>query len=161
MNRKTILTVHIIATSIAVLTIGCFFSFSIIAEIIGNHEFITQVKTVILYGLPILLLAMPMLGITGKKLAGKSKSPIVATKMKRMKFVAFNGVVLISLAVYLYFRAINSNIDSTFLGVQIIELLFGAINLTLLGLNIKAGMKLSGRIKRKAPFNGVDDSPFK
>ena len=96
-----------------------------------------------------------MLAITGKKLAGNSKSPIVATKMKRMKFVTLNGVVLISLAIYLYFRAMNNNIDSTFLCVQIIELLFGAINLTLLGLNIKAGMKLSGRIKRNSAHNPV------
>ncbi|WP_149303814.1 hypothetical protein [Pareuzebyella sediminis] len=155
MKRKTIVKAHIIATSIAVLTIGCFFSFSLIAEIIGNQEFIKQVKTGILYCLPVLLFAMPILGITGKKLAGKSQSPIVATKMKRMKFVAFNGIILISLAIYLYFRAINNNIDSTFLYVQIIELLFGAINLTLIGLNIKAGMKLSGRIKINTAHNMV------
>ena len=148
MKRKTILTAHIIATSIAVLTIGCFFSFSIIAEIVGNEEFIKHVKTGILYCLPVLVFVMPMLAITGKKLAGKSKSPIITTKLKRMKFVTFNGIILISLAVYLYFRAINNNIDGTFLCVQIIEILFGAINLTLLGLNIKAGMKLSGSIQR-------------
>jgi hypothetical protein len=124
MKRKTILKSHIIATSVGALTIGCFFSFSLIAEIMGNQEFIKQVKTGIVYCLPVLLFAMPILGITGKKLAGKFKSPIVATKMKRMKFVAFNGIIFISLAIYLYFRAVNNNIDSTFLYVQIIELLF-------------------------------------
>ena len=148
MKRKTILTAHIIATSIAVVTICCFFSISLIAEIVGNQEFIKQVKTGILYALPILLLVMPILGITGKKLAGTSKSPIVIAKMKRMKLVACNGIILISLAVYLYFRALTNTMDRTFLGVQIIELVFGATNLTLLGLNIKDGMKLSGRIKR-------------
>tara|TARA_R110002020_G_scaffold150915_2_gene327799 strand:+ start:716 stop:1186 length:471 start_codon:yes stop_codon:yes gene_type:complete len=155
MKRKSILTAHIIGTIMAVLTIGCFFGFSLIAEIRGNPEFIKQVKTGVLYCLPILLFAMPMLGITGKKLAGSSKSPIVVTKMKRMKFVAFNGIILISLAVYLYFRANENNIDSTFLGVQIIELLFGAINLTMLGLNIKDGMLLSGRIKRNTAQHRV------
>jgi uncharacterized membrane protein YuzA (DUF378 family) len=155
MKRKTIVKAHIIATAIAVLTIGCFFSFSLIAEITGNHEFIKQVKKGILYCLPILVLTMPMLGITGKKLAGNSKSPIVATKMKRMKFVAFNGIILVSLAIYLYFRATNNNIDNTFLSIQIIELLFGAINLTLIGLNIKAGRKLSGRKKRNTAHNIV------
>ena len=156
MKRKTVLTAHIIATFIAVLTIACFFSFSLIAEIKGNHEFIKQVKTGVLYCLPILLFAMPMLGITGKKLAGNSNSPIVATKIKRMKFVAFNGIILISLAVYLYYRANYNNIDSTFLGVQIIELLFGAINLILLGLNIKGGMQLSGKIKRNTAHHRVE-----
>nr|WP_321413718.1 hypothetical protein [uncultured Allomuricauda sp.] len=155
MKRKTIVKAHIVATAIAVLTIASFFSFSLIAEIMGNPEFIKQIKTGILYCLPVLLFAMPLLGITGKKLAGKSKSPIVTTKMKRMKFIAFNGVILISLAIYLYFRANDNNIDRTFLYVQIIELLFGAINLTLLGLNIQSGMKLSGRIKRNKAHNKV------
>jgi len=153
MKRKTIVKTHIIATAIAVLTISCFFSLSLIVEITGNQEFIKQVKTGILYCLPILIVTMPMLGITGKKLAGKSKSPIVATKIKRMKLVALNGIILVSLAIYLYFRATNNNIDNTFLSIQIIELLFGAINLTLIGLNIKAGMKLSGRKKRNIAHN--------
>ena len=96
---------------------------------------------------------MPILGITGKKLAGKSKSPIALSKMKRMKFVAFNGFILISLAIYLYLRASANQIDNTFLLVQIIEFIFGIMNLILIGLNIKAGMKLSGRIKRKTAYN--------
>lgn len=145
MERKTIIKVHSVATVIAVLTIFSFFSFSLIAEIIGNHEFIKQVKTGILYCLPILIVAMPTLGITGNKLAKKSKSPIVALKMKRMKWVAINGIILVLLAVYLYFRATNNQIDQTFLFVQITELVFGTINLTLIGLNIRAGRKLSGK----------------
>lgn len=153
MKRKTIVKAHIIATAIAVLTIGCFFSFSLIAEINGNHEFIKQVKTGILYCLPILVLTMPILGITGKQLAGKSQNPIVAIKMKRMKLVAFNGIILVSLAIYLFYRATDNRIDKTFLLVQIIELIFGTINLTLIGLNIKAGMKLSGRKKRNTTHN--------
>jgi hypothetical protein len=155
MKRNTIVKAHIIATAIGVLTISSFFGFSLFAEIRGNQEFIKQVKTGILYSLPILLVAMPMLGITGKKLAGNSKSPIVATKMKRMKFVAINGMVLISLAIILYFRAVNNQIDSAFLAFQIGEFLFGFINLILLGLNIKAGMKLSGRKKRNTAHNNV------
>ena len=53
MKRKTIVKTHIIATAIAVLTISCFFSLSLIVEITGNQEFIKQVKTGILYCLPI------------------------------------------------------------------------------------------------------------
>lgn len=146
MKRRTILTVHIIATVIAALTIANFFTFSLIAEIKGSPNFIKQVKTAILYCLPILIIAMPILALSGKKLAGNSKNPLVVQKQKRMKFVAINGVLLISLAIYLYYHANFKVIDTTFLIAQITELFLGAINLGLIAMNIRAGMKLSGRL---------------
>lgn len=144
MKRSKIVTAHITATIIAFLTIGSFFSFSLFAEIIGEELFIKQVKIVILYCLPILVITMPMLAISGKKLAGNSKNPIVSKKMTRMKFIAFNGMVLITLAIYLYYHAIYKIIDSTFLYVQILELLIGTVNLGLILMNINSGLKLSG-----------------
>ena len=144
MKRSKIVTAHITATIIAFLTIGSFFSFSLFAEIIGEELFIKQVKIVILYCLPILVITMPMLAISGKKLAGNSKNPIVSKKMTRMKFIAFNGMVLITLAIYLYYHAIYKTIDSTFLYVQILELLIGTVNLGLILMNINSGLKLSG-----------------
>lgn len=148
MKRSKIVTAHIAGTIIAVLTISSFFSFSLIAEIIGEDLFIKKVKTGILYCLPILVIAMPMLAISGNKLAGNSKNPIVAKKMKRMKFIAFNGIILISLAIYLYYHAIYKTIDSTFLYVQLVEFLIGAVNLGLIVMNINSGLKLSGRSKK-------------
>jgi len=151
MKRTKIITAHIAATAVATLTISCFFTFSLIAEIIGDPLFIKQVKTGILYCLPIMLIAMPILGLSGKKLAGNSKNPIIQQKMKRMKLVALNGVILISLAIYLYYHAVYKTIDTTFLYVQIVELVIGAINLGLIGMNIRAGMQLSGRLAK----NGI------
>lgn len=146
MKRKQLIRIHIAATVIATLTIANFFTFSLIAEIIGDADFIKQVKTVILYCLPILIIAMPMLALSGKRLAGKSRNPIVVQKQNRMKLVAVNGIFLISLAIYLYYHANFKNIDTTFFTVQGIELLLGAINLSLMGLNIRAGMRLAGKI---------------
>ncbi len=151
MKRSKIVAAHITATIIAVITIGSFFSFSLIAELIGDDLFIKQVKTGILYCLPILVIAMPMLALSGKKLAGNSKHPIVADKMKRMKLIALNGVILISLAIYLYYHANYKTVDRTFLYVQIAELVIGALNLGLIGLNINAGLKLSGRRRKNSP----------
>lgn len=145
MKRSKIVAVHILATVIATLTISSFFSFSLIAEIKGENMFIKQVKTGILYCLPILVIAMPLLAISGKNLATNTNNPVVALKMKRMKFIAFNGLILISLAIYLYYHAVYKSIDRTFLYFQIVELLFGAINLGLIILNIISGLKLSGR----------------
>lgn len=95
-----------------------------------------------------------MLALSGKKLAGKSKNPIIVKKMSRMKLIAFNGVILISLAIYLYYHAIYETIDRTFLYVQMMELLIGAINLGLLGMNIHAGLKLSGRPTKQSLTRG-------
>lgn len=148
MKRIKIVRIHIFATIIAMLTISSFFSFSLIAELMGDHLFIQRVKTVILYALPILIISMPMLAVSGKKLAGNSKNPLITKKMKRMKFIAFNGFILISLAIYLYYHTNYKVIDNTFLYFQIAELLFGAINLSLMGMNVKDGLKLSGRNKR-------------
>ena len=153
MKRSKIIIAHVTATIIAFLTISSFFSFSLFAEIIGEHLFIKQVKTAIFYCLPILVIAMPMLAISGKKLAGNSKNPIVSKKMTRMKFIAFNGMILISLAIYLYYHAIYKTIDSTFFYVQIVELLIGTVNLGLIVMNINSGLKLSARGRKTTPKN--------
>lgn len=147
MKRKTIVTVHLIVTIIAVLTITTFFSISLFAEIKGDEEVIKSVKAFILYALPVMILAMPALKITGDKLAGKSKSPLVAAKVKRMKLVVINGMILISLAVFLYYRSHHQQIDNIFLIAQITEFVFGLFNLSLIFMNAKAGMQLSGRLK--------------
>ncbi len=149
MKRKTVVTVHLIATFVATLTISLFFTTSLIAEIKGEETFIKSVKAFILYALPIMILAMPALKITGDKLAGKSKNPTVLAKAKRMKFVVINGVGLISLAVFLYYRSHYQTIDNVFLIAQIVEFGLGITNLTLIILNAKNGMQLSGRLKAK------------
>ncbi|MDT7827508.1 hypothetical protein RQM65_02370 [Pricia sp. S334] len=106
MERTKIIMAHIVATAVGTLTISCFFIFSLIVEIMGETLFIKQVKTGILCCLPILFIAMPVFGLTGKKLAGNSKNPLVLHKLRRMKLVALNGAILISLDTYLYYHAI-------------------------------------------------------
>jgi hypothetical protein len=149
MKRKTVVKAHIIGAIIAVITIATFFTFSLIAEINGDEAFIKQVKKGILFSLPLLLVAMPMLNITGNKLAAKSQNPIVLAKRRRMKFVLVNGITLISLACFLYYRSHYQAIDGFFLTAQIAEFALGLTNLTLIGMNIKSGFQLSGRLKKR------------
>ncbi len=101
MKRIVLIKIHIVATIIAVLTIGSFFTASLVAEIKGNIEGIKHVKEIILFSLPLMLIAMPALGITGNKLGGKSTNPLIAAKRLRMKFVFMNGIALITLACFL------------------------------------------------------------
>ncbi|PPK87682.1 hypothetical protein CLV84_0632 [Neolewinella xylanilytica] len=153
MKRNTLLTVHLIATIVAALTIATFFSLSLFAELKGDDGIIRSVKAFILYAMPIMILAMPTLKITGDKLAGKSKSPLVLAKVKRMKLILVNGICLVSLAIFLYYRSHYQSIDSVFLLAQIAEFIFGLANLTLIVLNARDGMQLSGKLQMKA--NGI------
>ncbi|UZR99469.1 hypothetical protein [Chondrinema litorale] len=150
MKRKNLVKIHLLATAIAVIIILTFFTSSVFAELNGEETFIKTVKTSIFYALPLLLIAMPTLGISGNKLAGKSTNQEVLQKQKRMKLIVFNGIVLISLASFLYYRVSFKEIDVVFFYVQMAEFAFGIGNLVLIGLNIKSGMKLSGRLKKQA-----------
>jgi hypothetical protein len=145
--------IHIAATIIAAITIGTFFLSSVVAEIDGNETFIREVKERILFTLPVLLMAMPAIGITGNKLAGNSQSPQVKTKQRRMKFVFVNGLTLIILASFLYYHSHYKTIDTVFMVAQLVELVLGLTNLVLISLNIKSGLQLSGRIRRIKRLN--------
>jgi hypothetical protein len=152
MKRKTLVRIHAIASAIAMMTIATFFVSSLVAEINGDVTFIKNVKEAILYSLPVLLVVMPLLGITGNKLAGKSRNPIVLTKRKRMRFVFVNGITLITLACFLYYRSHYQTIDDIFLTAQITEFALGLTNMALIGLNIRSGFRLSGRLKKHKPM---------
>lgn len=148
MKRKQILKAHVVATAASMITISVFFSASLWAEIYGSTEQIQSIKAGILYFLPVMLIAMPVLGITGNKLAGNSQNPMVLEKKSRMKWIFINGLLLISLAVTLYVISRNGMLDNTFLTLQIIELILGPINFFLMALNVRSGLLLSGKIKK-------------
>ncbi|WP_413513964.1 hypothetical protein [Myroides odoratus] len=143
MKRKTIVRVHIGATIVAMLTILTFFGLSLFAEIKGKIQFIMQVKTFILYALPVMIITMPVLKITGDKLAGKAKNPILLAKQKRMKWMLINGMGLLVLAIFLYCRSHLYTMDYVFFLAQMVEFMLGLANLTLLIINAKQGMQLS------------------
>jgi len=147
MKRKTVVKAHLIASVVAVLTITTFLSLSLIAEIRGDETFIKTVKAFILYGLPVLIFTMPALKITGEKLAGKSTNPLVLEKVKRMKIVVINGVGLILFAIFLFYRSHYKAIDDIFLVAQTLEFGLGLANLSLIILNVRSGLKLSGKLQ--------------
>ena len=63
--------------------------------------------------------------------------------------IAANGVVvLIPAALYLASKAQAGQFDTSFYIVQVIELIAGAVNITLLGLNMRDGLRLSGKLRR-------------
>jgi hypothetical protein len=151
MKRKTIARIHIAATIVAAITIATFFSISLVAELSGEEAFRRKVKEGILYSLPLMIVAMPILNISGNKLASKSQNPTVLAKRKRMKIIVVNGLCLISLACFLYYRSHYGVIDRLFHTAQILEFALGLTNLVLIVVNAKNGLELSGRLKKTQP----------
>ncbi len=139
--------IHPIAAVIATFCIATFFTSSILVELFGSHESIAMVKSLIVMpGLFILVPAIAATGATGFTLAKNRKGRLVESKMKRMPFIGANGLlVLLPAAIFLDQWASAGSFDTTFYIVQGLELIAGAINLTLMGMNIRDGLRMSGK----------------
>jgi hypothetical protein len=107
---------------------------------------VATVKQAIAYALigfiPLLIIAAG----SGFSLAGKREHYLVTAKQRRMPFIAMNGLlILVPLALYLNAKAANGQFDAWFYAAQGLELLAGAANLSLIGLNFRDGLRLSRR----------------
>jgi hypothetical protein len=151
--------VHLIAGLLATLTIGTFFVSTVLAEIFGPPYLVTQVKSLIVSpGLWILVPAIAATGGTGFALSRSRHAPLVTAKKKRMPFIAGNGLlILIPCAIFLDLWASEGIFDSRFYLVQALELVAGGTNLVLMGLNMRDGLRLTGRLRHNEPPNA--DAP--
>ncbi|WP_417609549.1 hypothetical protein [Parasphingorhabdus sp.] len=143
--------IHPVAGVVALLTILTFWLSTALSEIFASVSVITTVKTMIPWGFLILIPALMATGGTGFQLGKKMRGPVLAAKKKRMPFIAANGIlILIPSALYLSSKAQAGAFDAGFYAVQALELLIGAVNITLLGLNLRDGLIMTGRLRRKA-----------
>lgn len=147
-----LIALHRIAALAAALTIVTFWLSTIIAEAFLPVEAVIRVKTLIPWGFVILIPALALAGATGVKLARGRTAGVLGQKRRRMPIMAANGiVVLIPSALFLAARAQAGTFDAAFYLVQSLELVAGAVNLTLIGLNIRDGRRLTaGRRRRSA-----------
>jgi hypothetical protein len=139
--------IHLIVAIIATLTIATFFTATIVVELFGSHVSIASVKSlIVLPGLFILIPAIAATGGSGFFLSKTKNGSLVEAKMKRMPFIAANGLlILLPAAIFLEQWASAGLFDFRFYLVQTAELLAGAINLTLMGLNMRDGLRLTIR----------------
>lgn len=141
-SLKKLFTLQRISEILAVSTISTFFLISLYAEITGNPNTILSVKTFILFAMPLMLIFMPTVTITGKKMMKLSDSEILKAKNSRIKWIALNGIGLMILAVLLYLRAKNHQLDTTFMILQITEFCFGIINISIFSLMIRDSFRI-------------------
>lgn len=140
---------HLLAALIATLTIATFFTATLFVELFGSHMDVASIKHLIVFpGLFILVPAIAMTGGSGFALSKTRQGRLVEAKKKRMPFIAANGLlVLLPAAIFLNLWAAQGAFDSRFYLLQAVELLAGAINLLLMGLNMRDGVKLTGRFR--------------
>jgi len=141
--------IHFIGGLLATLTIATFFLSTLGVELFGTHETVAMVKSLIVMpGLFILVPAIAATGGSGVFLSRSRQGRLVEAKKKRMPFITANGLlVMIPCAIFLNRWAAAGTFDTTFYVVQTLELLVGVVNLTLMGMNIRDGMKMSGRFR--------------
>jgi len=139
--------VHPVAATIGLLTIVTFWTSTVVSELFGSYADIAAVKLAIPWGFLVLIPALAITGASGFRMSGRSLHPRIAAKKRRMPFIIGNGVViLIPAALYLAILAEQGEFGTWFYIVQAIELVAGAINITLMGLNFRDGLRLSGRL---------------
>jgi hypothetical protein len=141
--------IHAFAGALALLTICIFWTATAITELFGDASAIAAVKNGILAGMLVLVPSMAVAGASGFSLGKGWRSPAVQRKKLRMKVIAANGVlILVPSAVFLAGKAAAGEFDTAFVTVQAVELVAGAVNITLLSLNMLDGLALRKRPAR-------------
>lgn len=140
---------HRLAGTLALLLISSFWLATILTELSGREEAIFLAKRSILYAMALLIPSLMITAGSGVALAGKRAGRLVNAKKKRMPFIALNGLlILVPSAAFLWWKAGQGEFDLSFAVVQAIELAAGATNITLMGLNMRDGIRLSRMLAR-------------
>ncbi|WP_237882391.1 hypothetical protein [Pseudomonas sp. PGPR40] len=140
MKRK----IHATAAFLSFFLVASFWASTVVSELFMTKQAVTYVKEAIVLALFIFVPTIAITGVTGFSMGGKGRNPLLASKRRRMPLIAGTGLLLLlPAAVFLYFRSQAGLFDQTFYWVQGLELLAGASNLTLIGLNIRDGLHLS------------------
>ncbi|WP_226553267.1 hypothetical protein [Celeribacter naphthalenivorans] len=130
----------------ALLIIATFWTATVTTIVIGDKYLIVMAKTGIAWGLLALIPMLILTGVSGSQLGQNMRGALIGAKQKRMKLIAFNGIVfLVPAALILLPLAMQGQGGPLYWAVQTLELLAGAANITLLGLNMRDGLRLTRR----------------
>jgi hypothetical protein len=142
---------HSVAGLVGFVIILIFWTSTVSVELLGSPEAVAEVKRAIRWGLILLVPALAITGLSGFRMAGQSTNAQVLTKKRRMPYIAGIGlVILVPAALYLAAK-VDDGLETGFYLVQAVELLAGATNLTLMGLNIRDGLRITGRLGSATP----------
>jgi hypothetical protein len=144
--------IHPVAGTLAILTIAAFWLSTALSELFASQAVVTVVKTAIPWGFLLLIPALAAAGGSGFAWAKGRRDGLIGAKTKRMPLIAGNGIlVLIPSSLFLALKARAGEFDMSFYAVQALELVAGAVNIVLLGLNMRDGLRMKGRLSRAHP----------
>ena len=139
--------VHPLAGMAAFLIILSFWVSTLVSELFAGYATIALVKSSILWGMLALVPLLILTGVSGMKMGSRRRDALALSKKKRMPFIALNGIlILVPSAFFLAARAETGLFDVWFYSVQALELAAGAVNLILMGLNVRDGLRMTGRL---------------
>lgn len=139
-------TVHAIAGVTALICIIVFWCSTMISELFLPLTTVALVKQGIAYAIIGLVVALAITGASGFSLAGSHYNAQIATKKKRMPFIAGIGLLLmLPSALFLAYKASLGQFDTAFYLVQSVELAGGLIQMLLIGSSLRDGLRLSRR----------------
>lgn len=143
--------VHAFAGTTAMFLIAGFWISTLISELFLDHAAVATVKHAIMYSLFLLVPFMAATGGSGFALGKAHKGLLLDRKKKRMAIIGTNGLlVMIPAAIFLNSKATASEFDALFYAVQAVELIVGVVQLTLISMNFRDGLKLAGRLRPQA-----------
>ncbi|PKH08124.1 hypothetical protein [Moritella sp. Urea-trap-13] len=149
MKTQTLKSIHKAAAILAFLLITSFLSSTIIADVLATPAQIAQVKHTILLFIPGLIAAMMVTGKSAKILYPGAMTGVFKIKQRRMKLAAINGtLILLPAAIVLAKWSALDQFDELYWAVQILEIIAGTTNLTMIGLNIRDGIRLGHNAKK-------------
>ncbi|MGH2826563.1 MAG: hypothetical protein ACRDKF_06290 [Actinomycetota bacterium] len=116
MTRRQLRTIHLSGAIIAQLVVGSFLIATVAAEVTGDEAVIAAVKGAVARAVFLLAPVMIVTGLSGRRLAGKSRAEIVVRKMRRMRLIGINAlVVLIPCALALGRLAADRSFGTSFM----------------------------------------------
>lgn len=135
--------IHMCAALLSAIILASFWTSTLIAELFLSSAKVATVKFVIACALFFFVPLIMATALTGFTMGGQARHPMLNRKRRRMKFIAINGLlILVPCAILLSVRARDGVFDSVFIAIQTLEIVAGAINLILIGLNIRDGIRL-------------------
>jgi hypothetical protein len=142
---------HRAAGALALVTLALFQISTAVSETALSHDSVVAVKRMIVWGLLPLILCLAATGASGATIARKPFAGLVRVKLRRMKIAAANGLLILApAALYLYTKATAGEFDMTFYAVQGLEIVAGLLNVTMLSLNMRDGLMMTRKKRRRA-----------
>ncbi len=135
---------HAAAGTLALMTILGLQALVALGEVSGYPADLHATRVRALWVMALVLIpALITAGASGARLGRGWRSPAVAVKLARMKVIAVLGLlVLVPLAIGLWFLAAQGWIDGRYHLLTRIETLAALTNVLLLGLNLRDGLRM-------------------